>query len=209
MLIPELNISIRLEDKKSYIQMKNVLKGLMFIFLIVIVRFAIGQPTTTINPGSCIQISNGTTLDISNGNLVVSSGSISDASLLGDGNIAFSGGGQAEVQRYLTNGKWHFISPPINNAVAGMFMDDYLQYYSENDYYYYDIVPPSTALNIMQGYGLWTIDTEASTEVFEGTPNSGNTSFSFTQTDFPDNSKEGWNLIGNPYPSAIDWDLVF
>lgn len=188
--------------------MKNVSKGLLLIFLIVFGGFTIGQPATIINSGTCIQIANGTTLDISNGNLVVSSGSTSDASILGDGNIAFSGGGQAEVQRYLSNGKWHFISSPVSNAIAGMFMDDYLQYYSEADYYYYDIIPPSTALNVMQGYGLWTIDAEASTEVFEGETNSGNFSFSFTQTDFPDNSKEGWNLIGNPYPSAIDWDQV-
>lgn len=37
---------------------------------------------------------------------------------------------------------------------------------------------------------------------FSGTLNTGNKSISCTKVD------NGWNLVGNPYPSAIDWDLV-
>jgi hypothetical protein len=54
----------------------------------------------------------------------------------------------------------------------------------------------------MQGYALWTIDGLPTTEVFAGTPNTGNYDFNFTQ------DGDGWNLVGNPYPSAIDWDAV-
>lgn len=187
--------------------MKNLSFSLFLIFLIAYVQFAISQ-TTIIEAGTSINIENGTTLDLSNGNLVVSSNSVSDASIIGDGTINFSGGGHAEVQRYLSNAQWHFISSPISNATAGMFTDDYLQYYSESDYLYYDIESISTPLNPMQGYGLWSMAGSATTEVFSGNPNSGNISFNFTQTDFPDNNQEGWNLIGNPYPSAIDWNLV-
>jgi hypothetical protein len=44
---------------------------------------------------------------------------------------------------------------------------------------------------------------------FEGTPNTGNVNFSLTNTAIaPDASFDGWNFVGNPYPSPIDWDGV-
>ena len=39
-----------------------------------------------------------------------------------------------------------------------------------------------------------------------GTFNSGNFSFPITYTNNGSLSDDGWNLVSNPYPSAIDWD---
>jgi len=161
-----------------------------------------------VEPGSCISLESGSTLDISNGNLVVSSNASSDASIIGSGTLSLSGGGQAEIQRYLSNGEWHLISSPVSGATAAMFTDDYLQYYSETEYLYHEIESTGTVLNPMQGYGFWSVAGSPTTEVFQGTPNSGSQSMGFTQTDFVDDAQEGYNLLGNPYPSAIDWDAV-
>ena len=38
---------------------------------------------------------------------------------------------------------------------------------------------------------------------YTGTLNSGNQTISVTK------SNNGWNLVGNPYPSYIDWDKIF
>jgi hypothetical protein len=155
-----------------------------------------------VEPGSCITVELLTTLDISAGDLILKSDASGDASLIDLGSVTYSGGGEAEVQRYLTNGKWHLISAPVSGAVSGMFLLDFLQYHSEATNGYTDIIPTTTPLNIMQGYALWTVDAAATTEVFSGVTNTGNKSIAFTQ------AGDGWNLVGNPYPSVLDWDEV-
>ena len=52
----------------------------------------------------------------------------------------------------------------------------------------------------MQGYALW--NDLAGTASFVGTLNTGNFGSGLTRTG------QGWNLVGNPYASPIDWDAV-
>ena len=155
-----------------------------------------------VGPGTNIKVETGTTLDISGGDLVLESDAAGDASLIDYGSVTYSGGGEAKVQRYLTEGKWHLISSPVSNALSGMFLDDYLQSHLESDNGWDDIVPTDYSLGIMQGYSLWSVEVAATTEVFSGTTNTGNQSKAFTQSGL------GWNLVGNPYPSTLDWDAV-
>lgn len=54
----------------------------------------------------------------------------------------------------------------------------------------------------MKGYSFWTVDANPPTELFEGITNTGNQTFLFTSTGL------GYNLMGNPYPSSVDWDEV-
>lgn len=46
---------------------------------------------------------------------------------------------------------------------------------------------------------------EAVTLVMRGTPTMGNVNFGVSYTAA---ASQGWNLVGNPYPSAIDWDAA-
>lgn len=155
-----------------------------------------------VEPGSCIKVELGTTLKIANGDLVLKSNASGDASLIDLGNVEYLGSGEAKVERYLTHGKWHLVSSPVSGAVAGMFTGDYLQTHSEATNVYTDVTLASDPLNIMQGYALWCTSAEATTELFSGITNTKAKSIGFTK------SGEGWNLVGNPYPSALDWDAV-
>jgi len=175
---------------------------ILFFLLILTGLYQVKPQGLIIQPGTCMKIESGTTLDMSAGDLTVQSGASGDASLIDLGNVTYTGGGQARVQRYLTQGKWHLISSPVSSAVSGMFLNDYLQYFTEGANSWSDIPPVNTPLNVKQGYALWTVDGAPTTEVFSGTTNTGNQSRNFTLID------EGWNLMGNPYPSAIDWDAV-
>ena len=63
-------------------------------------------------------------------------------------------------------------------------------------------------LTAMKGFALW--GDPGFTHSYKGTLNTGSKSISgltYTAfTGFPD--KSGWNLVGNPYPSSVDWDAV-
>ncbi len=70
-------------------------------------------------------------------------------------------------------------------------------------------------LNETAGYMFYT--TENQLIEYSGTPNTGNfdaTGLSFTANDPDDdgnaipNLYDGWHLLGNPYPSSINWDLI-
>ncbi len=181
------------------------------VFLITML-FAAGSLLSAqglrVEPGACIKIESGTTLDITAGNLILESDDTGDASLIDLGVVEYNNGGKANVQRYLTNGKWHLVSSPITNALSGMFTGDYLQIHSEVTNLYTDVNSLTYQLLPMKGYSLWSVGTGSTTEVFAGITNTGNQSFDFTQSDLPNDDDEGWNLVGNPYPSVLNWDAV-
>lgn len=153
-------------------------------------------------PKASITLEPGASLDISAGNLVLKSDASGDASLIDYGNITYSGGGEAKVERYLTEGNWHLISSPVTNAQSGLFLGDYLQTHAEASNGWTDIASETYNLELMQGYALWSVEASPTTEVFTGTTNTGNFNKAFTQ------NGDGWNLVGNPFPSALDWDAV-
>ena len=176
---------------------KNQLFLILLLFSVAIVL----AQGVRIEPNSNIKIESGTTLQLDNGNLYIDSDASGDASLIDIGSMSYVNG-EAKVQRYLTEQCWHFISSPVIGAKAAMFENDYLQYHSESSNLYTEISSLTDDLNPMQGYGLWIVDESASTELFSGVTYTGNKSKSFTQ------SGAGFNLLGNPYPSAIDWESV-
>ena len=69
-------------------------------------------------------------------------------------------------------------------------------------------------LQVGKGYIFWTDVYQ--TISFEGTPNTGDYSVSLSYTDNdPDDDNDqlpdlydGWNFLGNPYPSYLDWDVI-
>jgi len=180
-------------------------KRLLFIaaFTLLLLVDARAQGVV-VTPKTCFTVETGTTADVQTGNLLLGSDASGDASLIDKGTVTYSGGGHAQVQRYLSEGQWHLISSPVANATAAMFVDDFLQSHSEGTNAWTDITLPETNLAIMQAYALWSVAGAATTELFEGTTNTGLYDFDFTYSGVD----KGFNLLGNPYPSQIDWDEI-
>jgi hypothetical protein len=137
---------------------------------------------------------------ISGSSLTVQSG----GSLITNGSI--TNNGTISIHRSVTNGSWHLVSAPTSNATANSFVaGDYLQSWSESTGAWTDISDMNTALNPVQGYGLYNSSASARTYTFSGTPNTGDQSRAITANG-SGGSYNGANLLGNPYPSSIDWD---
>jgi hypothetical protein len=118
----------------------------------------------------------------------------------------FSVGGTSRVEQYVTSDKWHYVSSPISNGLSGVYTGVYLKSFNEptNSWNAY-ISTTTEPLGIMTGYAAWNF-TDPFTATFEGTLNDGNQSIAVTaQYAGPDDI--GYNLVGNPFSSALDWDL--
>ncbi len=178
----------------------------MKVKLIPFILFVLGNYLAfsqglVVEPNSNIKVLSGTTLKIADGDLLLKSDDSGDASLIDLGAVSYNNG-EGNVQRYLIQGTWKLVSSPVATATADVFGGEFLQYYSEATSVWTDITTLSHPLTPMQGFSTWSIGTGSSTKLFEGITNTGPQSFAFTNFDW------GYNLVGNPYPSVIDWDAV-
>ncbi|MDD2963947.1 MAG: hypothetical protein PHQ65_09530 [Bacteroidales bacterium] len=155
-----------------------------------------------VKSGAKITVAGDTRLVLSNTDLHIESDNGGDASLIDYNPVIYRNGSKARVGRFLYSNQWHLISSPVAEARAEMFTDDYLMIHDQTTNSWSDVVSVNTPLIPGQGYALWSVDGSASSETFVGTTNSGDVTYSFSS------SGSGWNVTGNPYPSAIDWDEV-
>ncbi len=119
---------------------------------------------------------------------------------------------QGTIQRYIPKAGYHQVSVPLTaagNPTSNLFKWSYLYQYNASTQQWNPLgTPTGTPLNVNQGYlsykyssePLWKPDTTYS---FAGAMNNGN----FTP-DVIYNSNGGFNLVPNPYPSAIDWNAA-
>jgi hypothetical protein len=138
--------------------------------------------------------------------------------------------GEITMQRYLSEsiGDWRFISSPVSDATLLELNDDcWTAGFAGSTYpsssfvsvYFYDETlsgtadigyqaPTSISQSLQPGVGFMVyVDSTSLVEVldFTGTPNMGTIEVPVTYT-LTDTVSDGWNLVGNPYPSAINWD---
>ncbi|MCX6246896.1 MAG: T9SS type A sorting domain-containing protein [Bacteroidetes bacterium] len=133
------------------------------------------------------------------------------ASLVDGGIISYINNGSATVEQYLKQDQWHGYCIPVNSTNTTPFILRQLlsKWYDEPLHKYRSIVNPagdSILNNRMLGYLLYSNSslTSNSTVAVTGSLNTGNTSYSMTNH-IGAAGPDGWHLIGNPYPSAIDW----
>lgn len=186
----------------------------------------------TINNSAGVTLNNATTVTgiltltsgtlVSNGNLTLD---MNTGAIAGTGSGSISG--NIAVSKSVSSNKYHFISSPLSGRTVADWNDDvaispgpqYLNLYKYNESYtdttktvgWEGITSLNTSLEDMQGYALYFNGTTTMDETGTYTHSSGFSRTGLTNTVSVTNGatspeSDGWHLIGNPYPSMLDWD---
>jgi len=124
-----------------------------------------------------------------------------------------NGGTNYNFQRYFPTKGYHYISSPVANATATSLAGvNRLYYYNESDTSWNRdigwVAQSTSGGTLVNARGYACNVTSACTKTFSGVPNTGDINI---QATFSTNwwrfwwysGCDGWNLIGNPYPSPI------
>ena len=135
----------------------------------------------------------------------------------------------ATVQRYISGAAeaWHFLSSPVSNqSIGGSWLppgtygngtgyDLYLWNEPNSCWIYklnttsainWNTVNPGSDFVAGRGY-LYSVQDTNPTKAFVGNLNNGSISYGITASGSELDLK-GFNLVGNPYPSSIDWQAA-
>ncbi len=170
----------------------------------------------TIDPGGLVSIKDGSTMYIDMNFKINaidgSSGYFSDQTLT-PGDVSVTG--NLSIERYMVADIWHNVAPPVSNENSSVYAGtDMVWFYNEtlifNDWNFGWVWQPSGALNVPRGYDVlfYTTDvlvdyTGTGGELNTGSYTIGVTTTNSTPTEIA--AHKGWNLVGNPYPSPVDW----
>ena len=122
-----------------------------------------------------------------------------------------SGTGTTTVNQNLTYRTWYMSSPVTGAQPTGM---DRIKYYNESDntwstLYNSGLSVGQSALayqgNMEVGKGYLVIPVSGNSIDFTGTLNTGSKSIALTKNTSTNPAKSGFNFVGNPYPSYLDW----
>ena len=180
-----------------------------------------------LEPGSGLTMNSLT----NNGTLELNASSSGFASLI-LGSYSRGAGGTEEIQIYLTGGgdadhdnfAWHYISTPVSSLAVSTFApgitQDLAQFIESRpvfsliegwvayDGYIYSNGhtdgPTFSTLTPGKGYDFW--DNTDNTVTFSGTFNTSDVIMSLPYGGTP--SLNGFNLLGNPFSSGLDWDDI-
>jgi len=124
--------------------------------------------------------------------------------------------GTTTVQQALTgagtttpNGRFWYVASPLTGATSSTFAaagTNRLWYYNETVHTYSEITNNTTTLSKGTGYVARLGANQ--TVSFTGTLTSGTVSITPSRTGTLD-TKRGYNLIGNPYLSYLDWNTAY
>ena len=123
-----------------------------------------------------------------------------NASFIDNGSV--SGSGTFTIERPISGGGWHYVSAPISHPTADLFWGSALYEFDETSASWVS-KKAGDNLSICKGYDAYYKPTAAGVVSYSGTFITGNQSTSISYTGA---AGEGWNLVGNPYPSFLDWD---
>ena len=178
--------------------------------------FASTISLTTVNVNAGSKLTNTGTITTTNLN-ILSDGTNGTGTLLNNGTLTVT---TANVQQYLSGGRNWYVSSPVTNASSTAVLNSSTATTKPSSMVWYDETKGSTTpwttatstLTPTKGY-VAVNGSPASTDgiiTFTGTLNNGDIS---TATANPltlssTGVKDGFNLVGNPYPSYLDWSQV-
>lgn len=159
-----------------------------------------------INPDAALSIASSGNLTVGK-KLYMLSSQAQNASLLIDGAINYNPT-NVSIYQGITLEAWrYFISSPVVGATqssTGSGIIGIKEY--DSTVPAWKLISNTTPMTVGKGYVATGVS--GSSMIFRGTINNDNSyTFSAIRTVVPKNNY-GWNLAGNPYPCAIDWDLI-
>ncbi len=163
--------------------------------------------------GANLTVSQGNSLTVYN-NLYSNSGLTIESTSAGNGSLIVHGeaSGDVTAQCYMTDGQWHSYSAPVQNLTAedlylGGNPEVWLAEYDEATKEYTFISAYEEPLGDMKGWMTWIETSSPNTFSFEGPMHTG-TIGSTNNLIRSQAGDYGYNYVGNPYTSAIDWDTT-
>jgi hypothetical protein len=160
--------------------------------------------TATLYSGSSTTVDGSVTAS-AGGTITLKADATGNASLVCGAGGTCSGSFQVEV--YLSRDTWHYFSSPVSGTTAYVFTGDYLQYYDEPSHSWIYIIT-NDPLEDMKGFAVWKPASSGTMETCSGSLHNGNMGpHILTRTYYPSAPPppyDGWNMIGNPYPSGLN-----
>lgn len=162
-------------------------------------------PMLTLDPTATFKVISTLTNNAGVGGLILKSNATNTASML-----HYSDNVPATIERYIAGSsvlegtKYHMVSVPItqsSNPLSGLFLDSYLFQWQPTQEWYSPGIPTDIPLFSNRGYMIY-YPGAGKTYTFPGTMNNG----SFNAATVA--AAGGYDLVPNPYPSAIDWDAA-
>ncbi len=142
--------------------------------------------------------------------LVIAADATGLGQFIDNGSITYNTGGSVRTQCYFSQMKWHYLCIPVTSTTVTPFHNLFVKYYQEathNWKYIYNPAMDSVLNTSMTGYALWSHSTNPPmgnyTVNLTGSLNTGSLSIPVTRT-LNGADYDGYNLIGNPYCSALD-----
>lgn len=169
--------------------------------------------SVTLKPGAKLTLNNGQTF--APGTFVLQSNASATATFVDARTNANKTNITATVQQHLpaaSTRTWWYLASPVTGAASSVFGSNKVGDYSETTRSYSNPFTEATTLTAGKGYVVKMTATEAANYVFQNKVlNSGNIEVALTRTvtGTADNAKRGFNLVGNPYPSYLNWDMAY
>lgn len=148
-------------------------------------------------------------------NLTINSGGVLtiQSTVSGTGSLittgTFTNNGTFTVERFLNDAAWHFVSPSTTGVTANNFYWNdapvsWLTSHDETDDSWTYNTDLGTTMPLGKGWAVWVDNATKSSAIASMTGDIQTTDLLIGLA----KSGNGWNLIGNPFTSAIDCDAI-
>ncbi|MBE9480102.1 MAG: T9SS type A sorting domain-containing protein, partial [Bacteroidetes bacterium] len=145
--------------------------------------------------------------------LLINSDATGTGALLDNG-VDHSDANNTSVEQYLVfnnsgNTEYHFVSIPVANHLVENSLNNYYVYPYNETNNSWSYLSTGDNLEVGKGYAVFYSGNQNTTVTFSETLNTGDQTIAVTKTNYSGTpADDNWNLVGNPFPSPIDWDDV-